>query len=362
MGMSRVTVNSVGRANPAAAMVLAQALPMSREHVARCVYQAPAVLLGNLSEEQARTLCQLLQPTGLEVGVDSMDAPLQPGGPDYEVAVHLNDASRFREVAATLAAFVGCPLPRAVEMLCASPAVVLGQVSCSTVQALAERLAPLDAQVDASRVADARYDLFIDDGQADLRTRLQRTLAGFDVPSQPDGPLLASGLSRAAAQALWQRHSGQGAAWRLLDQAMQRFDLWLEAPAVEPAAVQAIVLASGMPRHLVDRANAQLPFLLVDAVPGAQARETLLALHQAGVQASARLVTLARFDLSLHSVANARGAAQVLAQVGGVKEDQAAQALLRTPSRLPVALTLARGRWLQHELSAVGCRAELEPR
>ncbi|EHR69520.1 hypothetical protein BurJ1DRAFT_0638 [Burkholderiales bacterium JOSHI_001] len=361
VGSARVVVRSVGAANPSAALVLAQALPLSREHVARCVYQAPAVLMGGLPEQQAQALCQLLQKTGLDVGVDNGDAPLATGGPDYEVAVHVSDASRFREVAAAVAAFVGCAPSRAVDMLCGSPAVVLGQVSLNTVQALAERLAPLDAQLDASRVADARYDLFVDDGQPDLRQRLRRELTEFDIECQAQGPLLASALDRACAQALWQRHSGQGG-WRLLDQAMQRFDLWLEAPAVEAPAVAAVLACTGMPAGLLPQVNAGLPFLLAECLPGVQARDALLALHDAGVRASAKLVTLSRWDLTLQSAADARAAAHVLARVGGLEAAQAAQALLRLPQRLAAGLTLPRARWLQAELAAVGCPSELEPR
>jgi hypothetical protein len=361
-GTSRLTLHSVGRADATSAMVLARALPLSREHVVRCVYQAPSVLLSGLPQEQAQTLCDLLARTGLDVGVDPADAPLAGGGPDYDVAVHVGDPARFREVAAAISAFVGCPLARAVEMLCASPAVVLGQVSFNTVQALADRLAPLGAAVDASRIQDARYDLFVDAGQPDLRQRLRRELAAFDVECQPEGPLLAAGLDRAAAQVLWQRHGSRGEAWRLLDQALQRFDIWLDAPAVGEAAVAALVSATGMPAALVDRVNSRLPFLLSDALPGAATGEMLLALHQAGVVASAKMVTLARWDLRLLSVADARAAALVLGRVGGLAEVKAVLALQRLPARLDLALTLARGRWLEAELSSIGCRCELEPR
>lgn len=361
MNACRLVVRSVGTATPAAALALAQALPFSREHLARCVYQAPSILLDGLPDGEAVAIRDLLRRTGLDVAVAAANESPLLGGPEYEVAVHVGDATRFRDVAAELARFIGCPPARAVELLCASPAIVLAQVSLSTVQALGDRLAPLGAQLDASRLAEARYDLFVDAAEAELRERLQRELRAADVECLPDGPLLASGVDRTLVSALWKRHGGRSG-WRVLDQALQRFDLWLDAPVSEGPATEALLACTGMPRTLLPRVHAALPFLLVDCASALQARETLWALHQAGVQASARLVSLSTWDLTLTKVSDPRAATTVLVRVGQLDEAGLAPLLMRTPVRLKAGLTLPRARWLAGELAAVGCEAELEPR
>lgn len=361
MNVCRLVVRSVGTATPAAALALAHALPFSREHLARCVYQAPSVLLDGLPDGEATAIRDLLLRTGLDVTVAAANETPALGGPEYEVAVHVGDAARFREVAAELARFIGCTPARAVELLCASPAIVLAQVSLSTVQALGDRLAPLGAQLDASRLAEARYDLFVDAADAELRQRLLRELRAADIECHAEGPLLASGVDRAFVTALWRRHGGRSG-WRLLDQALQRYDLWLDAPVAEGPATEALLACTGMPRALLPRVHAALPFLLVDCAPATQAREALWTLHQAGVLASARLVTLSTWDVSLTAVPDPRAAATVLVRVGRLDEAGLAPLLMRTPARLKAGLTLPRARWLVAELAAVGCVAELEPR
>ena len=141
LDLRRVVVRSVGSASPAVAALLARARPLSPARLAHCLYRAPAVLLDGLGEPQARTICGMLEQTGLSVEVTGVDEPLTEGGADHDLAVHVADPAKFREVAAAVAAFVGCEPKRAVELLCGSPPLVLGQVSEATATALRRGLA-----------------------------------------------------------------------------------------------------------------------------------------------------------------------------------------------------------------------------
>lgn len=361
MESRKVVVRSVGSATPAVSSALAQALPFAPTRLARCLYQAPAVLLDGLVDTQAQTIRDLLARTGLDVEVADSSQPVQEGGPEYELAVHVTDPARFRETAAEIARFIGCPPARAVELLCASPPVVLGQVSAATAQALADRMRPLGAEVDMSRVADARYDVFVSEGEADLRRRIVRQLQAAGVQAQPEGPLVALGIDRTAAELLWSR-VGAGPHWRLVDQSLQRFDVVLDdAPDTDDAA-QALAEVSGMPLTLVAKVRAAVPLVLLELVPGPRASQVLARLAQAGVTATARLVTMLSWDVVVREARDPAAAAGVLASILGQERRLMELALHRLPARIDAPLNLARGRWLAHELAGVGAQAVLEER
>ena len=361
MAAHRIVVRSIGTATAAVPTALAEALPFAPERLARCLYQAPAVLLDGLAEDQARTIGGLLADTGLEIEVAEAGEPVEEGGPELELAVHVGEPARFRAVAAELARFLGCGVSRAVSLLCARPPVVLGRVSAATAEALRARLEPLGAEVDASRTATARYDVYVDPDARELRHRLARLLEDAGAEVVAEGPLVALGIPRAAAETLWAR-VGADARWQMLDQAFQRLDVVLEQPAHGAEAMAAIVEVSGMPPALVERVCASAPVVLCDAVPAARATAALSRLAAAGVEAAAPLVTLESWDVVVHAADDPRAAAEVIASVLDVEAGPVALALRRPPARVGTPVGLTRGRWLLHELSAVGARAVLENR
>lgn len=361
MPAHRIVVRSIGTATAAVPTALAEALPFAPERLARCLYQAPAVLLDGLAEDQARSIGELLAETGLEVQVAGPGDTVEEGGPELELAVHVGDPARFRAVAAELARFLGCRVTRAVGLLCARPPVVLGRVSEATARALRARLEPLGAEVDASRTGSALYDVYVNADAPELRHRIARVLRDAGAEVLGEGPLVAYGVPRGTAETLWAR-IGADARWNLLDQAFQRLDVVLEQAAHGPAAAAAIVEVTGMPPALVERVCACAPVVLCDGVTAARATAALSRLAEAGVPAAARLVTLQAWNVVVHAADDARRAAEVVAAVLEVEPGPVALALRRLPATLDTPVGLTRGRWLVHELAAVGARAVLEDR
>lgn len=353
----RIVVRAIGTATPALCTVLARALPLSTEQIVRSIYQAPSVLLDGLADEQARAIGDVLSSSGLDIAIASAHEELQLGGPDFEVAVHVEDPARFRAVAAEVARFLGCEPLRAVRLLCGSPAVILGRVSQATVDALRARLEPLGAKVDASRTAEALYDVFVDEDAPAMRGRVERLLVEAGIPLASTGPLCALEVPRSVADLLFAR-IGADPSWRLLDHAFQRFDVVLEAAPDTPAAHEAIIAVSGMPASLVPKVLARVPVVLASAKPGAEAIEALARLARSGVSASAQLVTLTRYDVIVESVADARAAQAILAAL----DERASDLLTRLPARLPGPFGRSEARWIAHELGLAGARARLEPR
>lgn len=361
MGNFSVIVRSIGTAGPSVHAVLANSLPIAPERIARCLYQAPAVLFDALPENEANAIVELLTKTGLEVEAARRETPLEPGGPEYELAVHVREPERFRAIAVELARFLGCQPARAVKLLCSSPAVVLGQVSAATVEALGRRLEPLGAEVDPSRSAEAIYDVFVDADGREYRTRLERELRDAGVEILPEGPVVALGVSRSLAEKLWTR-LGASPQWRLIDRAFQRFDVVLESAPDTAEASEAIVSVTGMPPAIVPKVRARAPVVLLSAVRLKEVDAALSTLGKVGVQVTARMVTLARWDLVISSVSNVTAAADVLARVLDRDAAPLNRALRSLPARIDAPVGLVQGQWIIEELEAVGAKAGLEAR
>lgn len=361
MAEHSVIVRSIGTAGPSVHAALAGALAVAPERIARCLYQAPAVLLDALPESEANAVAELLSKTGLEVEVAQRGAPLESGGPDFELAVHVREPERFRAIAMELARFLGCDPARAVKLLCSSPAVVLGQVSAATVEALATRLAPLGAEVDASRSVEAAYDVFVDADGREYRTRLERQLRDEGVEIIPEGPVVALGVPRSVAEKLWTR-IGASPKWRLIDRAFQRFDVVLESAPDSEEASNAIVEVTGMPPSLVPKVRARTPIVLLSAARLNEVDAALATLGRAGAQVAARLVTLARWDVVLSAVSDVNAAAEVLGRVLDRDPKPLNRTLRSLPARIDAPVGLVQGQWILEELAAVGARAALEAR
>ena len=117
----------------------------------------------------------------------------------------------------------------AMTMVTASPAVLLGGVSQATVEALARRFGPLGAEIDASRPADAVFDLAAE-ASDDTTTRVLAQLLPDANRSRSDAVFHVMGLDATAAQSLWSELSRTAAKVRVINRDFQRFDVRLNRP------------------------------------------------------------------------------------------------------------------------------------
>lgn len=360
-GEHRLVVRSIGSASPKLHTALARVLPQSSQHLLGCLYRAPAVLVDDISEQLGEHLCSLLGEAGLELELQHRDEPFVPGQGDREVAVFVDDVSRFRELAAEVAQFLGCELGRAAATLWASPALLVGSVSDATVDALRARLEPLGAQLDVSSPATARYDLLVVDPTPGARARVLGVLRALGLPPLDHGPLVARDLDRDQADAVWARLD-RGAPVRMLDQAFQRFDVRLDAAHDGPALRRHLVERVGMPAKVLDQVLRRLPVVLDPGVRHCELAEHLHALTELGAQASAHLVTFQTFDLVIDRATNPTEAAQILATLTERPAAELVAALRRPPVRIDGPFPAVRARWMQHELRRASARARLEER
>lgn len=358
-GDQRVVVRSIGTSPAAVTNALRGFAGGGSSEATRLLLQAPSILVEGVSETFGQQLATILREAGLEVGVEDNDAPFEPGVGDHEVALTLRNPARLREVAGAISGFLGCDVNKAAQLAWASPALLIGKVSAATVDALRARFEPLEVEVDASRTADATYDVYLGADDDSSRIVVVQALRDLGIRATETGPLLATGLNRTQADRLWDR-AGRRAPIRLLDHAFQRFDIRLLSAPDTPAVREHLMATTGMPERIVPKLLGSLPTVLHESVRYDDAPRLLQELDALGAKAEARLVTFMAFDLVVTSVKDPRAALAVMQAF--VEDDGLMGKLQRPPVPIAGPFTLTRARWMQRELESVGVKARLEER
>lgn len=356
-----IDVRSIGRAGPEVHRALTRVMSMPQQAIVARLYQAPSELLTGLQRDTADQVAEALRETGLEVAVRPTDEVLTPGVPELDVALHLGAPARLPEVAYEVATFLGCDLPKAAELLCATPAVILGQVSQATVDALRARLESLDVRLDVSRSSEADYDLYIADCAPALRHRAAALVRAEGLDARDEGPVLATGCSLARTQRLWRAFTSCNLPVTVLNRDFQRFDVRLDGvDADTPELRAAIVAASGMPERIVGKVLARLPITLAQGVSVHDVPALLGRLADAGASATAHLVAFRRYALVIERVTEPGRTAEALSQLTRQDLARVRPTLQQLPLTIPGPFSQTRARWMRSEIAKTGARVRLD--
>lgn len=360
-GDARLVVRSIGRAPLSIHRPLLPLMGTSAADVVGRLYRAPSVLLDGVDGRLAEQLSTILRDGGLDTVVEPRSAPFTPGEGDRDVALHLREPGRLRAVAAEIAGFLGCDLATAARVLCSSPALLVGQVSAATVAALEARLAPLEVELDVSLASTAVYDLFLAEEHVGSRAIVVASLRALGNHALAAGPMVASGLSRSAADHLW-KDLHHRLPIRLVDQAFERFDVRLERAPATPELEAALVRLTGMPARVAKKIPGKLPIVLLESVRRDEAHAALAALAEVGALASANLLTFQTLSLVLELVPEPSRVGGILGALLELPEPEVQAGLRRLPWTIQGPFTPAQARWLRAELSELGVQSRLELR
>jgi ribosomal protein L7/L12 len=355
-------VSSIGSSGVGLVRSLRRVMPLPETDIAALLFQAPSALITGLDRSLADAIAGSLRETGLDCGVLEGDAPLEEGVGDCEVALHVHDFARMPAIVLEVMRLLGVDERTARKIVCAVPAALLGGVSTATVHALRQRFAPLGAEVDASRSASARFDVFLGACPGVLRERALariRALARDAAPSEiGDGVL--SCVDRETAEGVLQELGSLSAPLCIVNRDFARYTLWLQRAQDGEALRACLSKLTGMPSQVVPRVLASLPLVLHHGVSHADAEAALTALADAGAEASADPVALQRFALALEPVREPGSLLPLLRDLGGLAETDALDVLRSRTPRVPGPFTSTHARWLAHELERAGARVKLE--
>ncbi len=364
-GPARVVVNSLGSAGVGLIRSLRHVLPYSDADIAALLFQAPSLLLAGLEPQPAEAIAGLLRETGLDCAVLAPDAVILEGVGDHEAALSVREVTHIPALLLEVMQLLGVDLATARTLLCSSPAVLLGGISIATVDALRARFTALGADLDASRSADARFDLFLGDCPAAIRDRAVDRLRAavgplaISAPHGP-GPLVVPGLDVAAAGRVWHELRQCDVPARIVNRDFARYDVVLQAASDNAALRLHLTARAGMPAALVPRVLGKLPVVIHRNLRHAELAAVVAELAEAGAEASAEPLAFQRFNLALGEVRDVRPLVPVLSAVAGMDEAATLTALRGRPPRLAGRFPPLQARWLQHELRRVGVEARLE--
>lgn len=360
-GGFRLIVRSIGMADLALVPVLRGLRRSSDAELAGLLYRAPSELISGLSHQTASQLLGVLQKTGVELDLVADTEPYEPGQGEYEVALAVKKFDQMPAVIDATARIVGLDTERAKRVVCATPALLIGQISSATVEALRRRFAPLGVEIDASITAQARFDLYAESDDARTRQVIVQLLAGVDIrPEQRANQLMASNLDGALAKRLWDELSQRSARVQVVNRDLHRFDVMLEKAPPTKEMLSYLVDSFGMPARTAERVVQCTPFVLAENVSSASLREILVAVQSHQGKASGVLLSQRRYGLKIGAGGDRRMAKIWIDTVAGRQASEGFERL--DTMQLPGPLTKTQARWLQHELKGVGVPAQLVER
>lgn len=363
-GPARVIVASIGRAGITLVRSLRHVLPLQDVDIAAMLFQAPSVLLAGLERPQAEGIAATLRETGLDCAVITEDAPFVDGVGDHEVALSVRDVQRIPGVLLEVVKLLGVDVPTARALVCGAPAVLLGGISRATVDALRARFDALGADLDASRPADARFDLFLGDCAPAIRDRaldrLRAACGPVQVSADPSQPVVVAGLAHAAAERAWRELRQADVPARIVNRDFARYDVVLRAARDGEALREHLTARAGMPAAVIPKVLARLPVVLHRALRHDALEVALAELAAAGADVLVEPLAFQRFNVALGDVRDVAPLVPLVGAIAGLDEQAAAAALRARPACLAGRFPPLQARWLQHELRRAGVDARLE--
>lgn len=363
--MATVVVDDLGAGGFAAASVVARALHREPGEVAQLLLTAPSQLAGPLETALARDVADALQQAGLTARAVPEDQPWTGGEGVYEIALSPTEFRDLRAVLREVCHLLGCTAKVGLGLLMVTPTVLLAGVSERNVEVLRRRFAPLGIDVDASNIAEARYQVVVTARTVEERVtsaRIAREL-GIELVRQPGGnTLLATDLPRERAVPLVEAMTAATVPVRGLDTALQRFDVVLDdggGTAARAALADVLVERCGVPPTHAGRVAASHGVVVASRRPWSETADLLAALAAQGATAHAEMVSGLLFDLEVVEVGDGAAAARSLEEIGGLNPIRTGAVRRGRAGRIDGPFNYHLAHWLRAELRRSGTDVRL---
>jgi ribosomal protein L7/L12 len=348
----RLVIRSLGSASPRVRRTLSTSLGLGDARVAEVLFRAPQELVGGLPRAIAESAKALLESTGLDVEVLGEDDAFTPGVGDLEVALSIQDEARVPDIIASVADLLDLPPERAMDVVWRSPCQLLGGISQSTADALRRRFSPLGAELDVSRPEAALFDVFVGACAEGVRAAAASALARAGAVVEGDKPMLALGLTKAQADAVWESLRRYSAPVRVLNRDFQRFDVCLEHAPDSPEMRALLASAAGMPERVVPKVLQRLPVVVLSQAQHSVAYGFLAEAARLGARATAELLALQTFSIVVEGAPDLRAAEAFVRSLG--RSAPPAGNTSSFPWRLPGPFSPVQARWAAFRLRELG--------
>ncbi len=361
-----ILVTSIGTAGASIIPALKMASSLPEQILAFRLFQAPSMLFKSLTRPIASEAVKILRQAGVKCEVRHQDEPFAQGDSDHEAALVIRDVQQMSAVLESVMLLLGVPITQAKQIVCSTPAVLVGRISASTAEALKQRFAPFGVDVDVSYTPSATFDAFIGDVAASVRTQaVQLAQAnGIDVIPSRDGDsgtIFATNVNREQAERLHSTLTRAGFPLIVVNRDFQRFDVRLEKAIPSSELTTFLVETAGMPERIVPKVLSRLPVVTHSSVNFAEMHGLIAKFGALGAVASGQLLSFQAYGLSIEKVGDMNASTMILRGIGGLSKEAAENALTRA-RRIEGPLSSTLARWLQHELKQVGTHSKVVAR
>ncbi|WP_412971354.1 hypothetical protein [Glaciecola sp. MF2-115] len=311
---AQIQVQGIGQANVLAIAKHHELLGLSKRSCIELILNAPSIFKTKLNRETAVRLSSALEDVGLPCRVLDQTNPnlnasanVETTQDKYEIAAYINDFSAITEFASKIAAFTGQSGEEVIKSLCNTPATLLGNLSETVANELAERFSIEGVDVLVSCPKKAKYTLVafaLDDLQSVQQYYAQ---LGMTRERSKEGLMQwqAQNIDFDKAYGAWRKANEFHLPIVLQNHDYMRFDVRLLPTEQSNTATLNIemltpILADmcGIPAVVHEKLLANLPMLIARCIDWDRTQELLAQLHQCGVNAEANLISSNRFDLS----------------------------------------------------------------
>jgi len=318
-------------------------------------------LISGLTQQAGAQLLDVLQQTGVELELMPVSQQFEPGEGNYEVSLAVKKFDQMAAVIDATARLIGLDTQTAKRVVCATPALLIGQVSLATVDALRRRYAPLGVEVDSSLTSEARFDLFAESNDSRTRQLVQQLLAEAGTrPEVRNTQVIAGDLDGPLAKRIWDELSRRSARAQMVNRDLHRCDVVVEQAPASEEMLSYLVESFRMPARTAERVVQHVPFVLAENVSLGKTSKILTEIQALGGKASGVLLAQHRYGLKIGSGGDRQMAKVWIETIAG---REALPASLQAESvRLPGPFTKTQARWLQYELKAIGVPSQLVER
>jgi len=340
-----LVIESPGTVDMAGIAVMARALDMPAQSLAKAVFEAPTILLRDFPCGRAAEVAEHCATLGLRVRAAANDVVLAPDTARYQIAVYIEDLAHLPHAVEVVARVVGIDADQAFRLLATPPGQLLGGLSGAAVEALRTRFGPGVAVMMACE-GDGVFDLHVTPealNVAEVRRRVG-TQTG----------LVPLGLNAEAAAALFPALP-VGAA-RLIPRALLRFDLVLSGGrAIPDTALPLLTELFGIEAADLPILREQAPLALAERLEFATGEEMLNRAQEVGLPVTLEAAGFERCDLRVEAARDALALAETLRATGRTPPN-------RLPATVATDLPDLDARWLAHALERVGARVSYAER